>query len=140
MAVKTESWPTSTREEQETIISHDWLLDCWHIWTDEPAKARKYEKYINEQQPTRKGYNPKTGQLVMLEGDLINVNVIITKKRTYKMTPEQKAEKAKILSEIRQRNQKKETQMIQRVIIPETKTRRLERNYGRYTRSKKKGS
>lgn len=140
MAVKTESWPTSTREEQETIISHDWLLDCWHIWTDEPAKARKYEKYINEQQPTRKGYNPKSGQLVMLEGDLINVNVIITKKRTYKMTPEQKAEKAKILSEIRQRNQKKETQMIQRVIIPETKTRRLERNYGRYTRSKRKGS
>ena len=48
----------------------------------------------------------------MVEGDLINVNVIITKKRTYKMTPEQKAEKAKILSEIRQRNQKKETQMI----------------------------
>ena len=112
MAVKTESWPTSTREEQETIISHDWLLDCWHIWTDEPKHARKYEKYIDEQQPTRKGYNPKNGQLVMLEGDLINVNVIITKKRTYKMTPEQKAEKAKILSEIRQRNQKKETQMI----------------------------
>ena len=48
----------------------------------------------------------------MLEGNLLNVNVIITKKRTYKMTPEQKAEKAKILAESRQRNQKKETQMI----------------------------
>lgn len=112
MAVKNESWTTSSLEERETIISYDRLLDCWHIWTDEPKHARKYEKYIDEQQPTRKGYNPKTGQLVMLEGDLINVNVIITKKRTYKMTPEQKAEKAKILSEIRQRNQKKETQMI----------------------------
>lgn len=83
MAVRTESWTTSTREEQETIISHDRLLDCWHIWTDEPAKARKYEKYINEQQPTRKGYNPKTGQLVMLEGDLTNVNVVIMQKRKY---------------------------------------------------------
>lgn len=112
MAVKTESWTTSILEERETIINYDRLLDRWHIWTDEPKHARKYEKYIDDQQPARKGYNPKTGQLVMLEGDLINVNVIITKKRTYKMTPEQKAEKAKILSEIRQRNQKKETQMI----------------------------
>lgn len=83
MAVKTESWPTSILEERETIISYDRLLDRWHIWTDEQKHARKYEKYINEQQPTRKGYNPKSGQLVMLEGDLINVNVIITKKRKY---------------------------------------------------------
>lgn len=112
MAVRTESWTTSIFEERETIISYDRLLDRWHIWTDEPKHARKYEKYIDEQQPTRKGYNPKTGQLVMLEGNLLNVNVIITKKRTYKLTPEQKAEKAKILAEIRQRNQKKETQMI----------------------------
>lgn len=83
MAVKNESWTTSSLEERETIISYDRLLDRWHIWTDEPKHARKYEKYINEQQPTRKGYNPKSGQLVMLEGDLINVNVIITKKRKY---------------------------------------------------------
>lgn len=83
MAVKNESWTTSSLEERETIISYDRLLDCWHIWTDEPKHARKYEKYIDEQQPTRKGYNPKSGQLVMLEGDLINVNVIITKKRKY---------------------------------------------------------
>lgn len=83
MAVKNESWTTSSLEERETIVSYDRLLDRWHIWTDEPKHARKYEKYINEQQPTRKGYNPKSGQLVMLEGDLINVNVIITKKRKY---------------------------------------------------------
>nr|WP_278770757.1 hypothetical protein [Limosilactobacillus mucosae] len=83
MAVKNESWTTSILEERETIISYDRLLDRWHIWTDEPKHARKYEKYIDEQQPTRKGYNPKSGQLVMLEGDLINVNVIITKKRKY---------------------------------------------------------
>lgn len=83
MAVKNESWTTSIFEERETVISYDRLLDRWHIWTDEPKHARKYEKYIDEQQPTRKGYNPKTGQLVMLEGDLINVNVIITKKRKY---------------------------------------------------------
>lgn len=89
MAVKTESWTTSTREEQETIISHDQLLDRWHIWTDNPTKARKYEKFIDDQQPARKGYNPKTGQLVMLEGDLLNVNVIITKKRKY--TADQRA-------------------------------------------------
>lgn len=66
MAVKNESWTTSSLEERETIISYDRLLDCWHIWTDEPKHARKYEKYIDEQQPTRKGYNPKSGQLVML--------------------------------------------------------------------------
>lgn len=83
MAVKTESWPTSILEERETIIGYDRLLDRWHIWTDEPKHARKYEKYIDEQQPTRKGYNPKSGQLVMLEGDLTNANIIITKKRKY---------------------------------------------------------
>ena len=83
MAVKNESWTTSSLEERETIISYDRLLDRWHIWTDEPKHARKYEKYIDEQQPTRKGYNPKNGQLVMLEGDLTNANIIITKKRKY---------------------------------------------------------
>lgn len=83
MAVKTESWPTSILEERETIISYDRLLDRWHIWTDEPKHARKYEKYIDEQQPTRKGYNPKSGQLVMLEGDLTNVNVVIMQKQKY---------------------------------------------------------
>lgn len=137
MAVKTESWTTSSLEERETIISYDRLLDRWHIWTDEPKHARKYEKYINEQQPTRKGYNPKSGQLVMLEGDLINVNVIITKKRKY--TGEQLAKiqnnlkKAQRVGRATKRNDLT-------VNYTQNKNKRLERNYGRYTRSKRKVS
>lgn len=37
---------TAPREERETIISYDRQTETWHIYTDEPKHARKYEKYV----------------------------------------------------------------------------------------------
>ena len=46
---------TAPQEERETIISYDRQTKTWHIYTDEPKHARKYEKYVTC--PQRKGYN-----------------------------------------------------------------------------------
>lgn len=35
---------TAPQEERETIISYDRQTETWHIYTDEPKHARKYEK------------------------------------------------------------------------------------------------
>ncbi|MDZ5438668.1 hypothetical protein EGO58_07395 [Limosilactobacillus reuteri] len=67
---------TAPREERETIISYECLTGTWHIYTDEPKHARKYEKYVAH--PQRKGYN-SAGQLIMLEGDIDNGVVSIRK-------------------------------------------------------------
>lgn len=65
------------QEERETIISYECLTGIWHIYTNEPKHARKYEKYVTH--PQRKGYN-STGRLIMLEGDVDNGKVTIRKK------------------------------------------------------------
>ena len=67
---------TAPREERETIISYDRQTETWHIYTDEPKHARKYEKYVTH--PQRKGYN-STGRLIMLEGDVDIGNVTFGK-------------------------------------------------------------
>ncbi|MCC4466135.1 hypothetical protein [Limosilactobacillus reuteri] len=67
---------TAPQEERETIISYDRQTETWHIYTDEPKHARKYEKYVTH--PQRKGYN-STGRLIMLEGDIDNGKVTIRK-------------------------------------------------------------
>lgn len=67
---------TAPQEERETIISYDRQTETWHIYTDEPKHARKYEKYVTH--PQRKGYN-SAGQLIMLEGDIDNGVVSIRK-------------------------------------------------------------
>lgn len=69
---------TAPRDERETIISYDRQTETWHIYTDEPKHARKYEKYVTH--PQRKGYNP-AGQLIMLEGDIDGGVATIMKKR-----------------------------------------------------------
>lgn len=74
--------------EQETIITYDNETKEWHVFTDVPKHARKYEALIDETKPFRKGYNVNGGALSMLEGTLNECNVIISKKR--KMTEEQK--------------------------------------------------
>lgn len=78
---------TAPQEERETIISYDRQTETWHIYTDEPKHARKYEKYVTH--PQRKGYN-SAGQLIMLEGDIDGGVVTIMKKR--RLTEKQRKE------------------------------------------------
>lgn len=66
---------TAPQEEREAIISYDRQTETWHIYTDEPKHARKYEKYVTK--PQRKGYN-LAGQLIMLEGDQVLQNALIS--------------------------------------------------------------
>ncbi|WP_323067542.1 hypothetical protein [Limosilactobacillus reuteri] len=68
---------TPSKEERETIISYDRQTETWHIYTDEPKHARKYEKYVTC--PQHKGHN-SAGQLIMLEGDIDKGLVTIRKK------------------------------------------------------------
>lgn len=83
---------TAPFEERETIISYDRQTETWHIYTDEPKHARKYEKYVAH--PQRKGYN-SAGQLIMLEGDIDKGTVSISKK--VHLTEKQKERRKQVL-------------------------------------------
>ncbi|WP_323075182.1 hypothetical protein, partial [Limosilactobacillus reuteri] len=87
---------TAPFEERETIISYERQTETWHIYTDEPKHARKYEKYVTH--PQRKGYSP-SGQLIMLEGDIDKGTVSITKK--WQLTDEQRKKHSKVLQKAR---------------------------------------
>ena len=87
---------TAPREERETIISYDRQTETWHIYTDEPKHARKYEKYVAH--PQRKGYN-SAGQLIMLEGDIDKGTVSISKK--VRLTEKQKEKQSQVLQKAR---------------------------------------
>ena len=87
---------TAPREERETIISYDRQTETWHIYTDEPKHARKYEKYVAH--PQRKGYN-SAGQLIMLEGDIDKGTVSISKK--VRLTEKQKEKQRQVLQKAR---------------------------------------
>lgn len=87
---------TAPFEERETIISYDRQTETWHIYTDEPKHARKYEKYVAH--PQRKGYN-SAGQLIMLEGDIDKGTVSISKK--VRLTEKQKEKQRQVLQKAR---------------------------------------
>ena len=87
---------TAPQEERETIISYDRQTETWHIYTDEPKHARKYEKYVTK--PQRKGYN-LAGQLIMLEGDIDKGTVSISKK--VRLTEKQKENQRQVLQTAR---------------------------------------
>ena len=87
---------TAPREERETIISYDRQTETWHIYTDEPKHARKYEKYVAH--PQRKGYN-SAGQLIMLEGARVKGPVSISKK--VRLTEKQKEKQRQVLQKAR---------------------------------------
>lgn len=70
--------------------------ETWHIYTDEPKHARKYEKYVAH--PQRKGYN-SAGQLIMLEGDIDKGTVSISKK--VRLTEKQKEKQRQVLQKAR---------------------------------------
>lgn len=75
--------------ERETIITYDDETKRLHLFADTPKHARKFEKYLDESLPCRKGYS-ENGTLLMLDGYMIeNTYFTIAKKRV--MTEEQRA-------------------------------------------------
>ena len=76
-------WQVPSREERETILTYEEETNQWHIYTDVPKHARKYEKYIDVSRNHRKGYNVNGGQLAMIDGYVVG-NVGIRKKMSDK--------------------------------------------------------
>ena len=77
-------WKVPSREERETILTYEEEVDQWHIYSDVPKHARKYEKYVDESKNYRKGYSSNSGQLAMIDGYVIGGNVGIRKKMSDK--------------------------------------------------------
>lgn len=76
-------WKVPSREERETILTYEEETNQWHIYSDIPKHARKYEKYIDESKNHRKGYSVNGGQLAMIDGYVVG-NVGIRKKMSDK--------------------------------------------------------
>ena len=96
------NWEVPTKEERETILNYSHELDRWYIYTDVPKHARKYEKYLDENEPHRKGYSD-AGNLSMIEGYIASANVTISKKRISNMTDEQKQRASERMKEVRKK-------------------------------------
>ena len=75
--------------EQETIISHDKNLKEWHIYTNNPVHAKKYEDCLisSSHYGNSKTYHETTGELIGIEGK-ISGSVSIRKKK--EITAEQR--------------------------------------------------
>lgn len=98
-----DSWTVPTKEERETILNFEDETQNWHIYTDVPKHARKYEKFLDETKPHRKGYSKNGGVLAMIEGYITGGNVNINKKFKSKMTNEQRERARKRLAELRKK-------------------------------------
>jgi len=57
---------TTSRNEQETIISYDRELDQWHYYSDVPKHNRKWADLVNN----RTQYVEKNGTIEVLEGTI----------------------------------------------------------------------
>ncbi len=101
-----DSWTVPTKEERETILNFEDETQNWHIYTDVQKHARKYEKFIDQSKPHRKGYSKNGGVLAMIEGYLNDINVIISKKRKLEMTDEQREQARKRMREVGKRNRR----------------------------------
>lgn len=97
-------WKVPSREERETILTYEEETNQWHIYTDVPKHARKYEKYIDVNKNHRKGYSVNGGQLAMIDGYVVGGNVGINKKRNITMTEEQKEAARERIKKIREKN------------------------------------
>lgn len=97
-------WQVPSRQERETILTYEEEVDQWHIYTDVPKHARKYEKYIDKSNSCRKGYSVNGGQLAMIDGYIVGGNVGINKKRSTTMTEEQKEAARQRMKKIREKN------------------------------------
>lgn len=102
---KIESYPPLTIDEQETVLTWDAKERAWHICTDYPAHARKYEAALDESKTVKKGY--RDGALVMIDGylDESAYTVRIGKKRRY--SDEQRAKMAERLKDAREKDGRK---------------------------------
>ena len=96
-----ENYKVAPYTEQETIITYERDTKEWHIFTDIPHHAKKYESLIDRSKKFRKGYNDKKA-IVMLEGTLKECNVTISKKRKNTMTEEQKKAAAERMKKARE--------------------------------------
>lgn len=82
------------RDEAETILSYDALLDEWHYYSDVPKHNRKWNERIEPERKEMDSY----GQIVLLEGKVIG-NVNINKPR--KLTAEQREQYSERLRVLR---------------------------------------
>lgn len=82
------------RDEQETILNYDALLDEWVYYSDVPKHNRKRNELI---EPQRKEVDSH-GQIVLLEGK-VKGSVNINKPR--KMTEQQRKEASERLNQMR---------------------------------------
>lgn len=98
-----DDWEVPSKEERETILSFEDESQSWHIYTDVPKHARKYEKFIDQSKPYRKGYSVNGGKLAMIEGYITGGNVNINKSFKSKMTNEQRERARKRLAELRKK-------------------------------------
>lgn len=98
-----ECWEVPSKEERETILNFEDETQNWHIYTDVPKHARKYEKFLDETKSHRKGYSANGGKLAMIEGYITGGNVNINKKFKSKMTDEQREQAKKRLEELRKK-------------------------------------
>lgn len=57
----------ASKEEQETIITYDRLLDQWHYYSDVPEHNKQWDEIISK--PSRRETN-EAGKIALLEGNL----------------------------------------------------------------------
>lgn len=92
------------RHEQETIITYDKFLDEWHLYTNNPTHARKWEDTAIA--PGIKYYHEDTGVLIAIDA-VIDGTASIRRKR--EMTAEQKRIASERFKEIRQKKKSEES-------------------------------
>ncbi|MEY8662411.1 hypothetical protein AALT52_05860 [Ligilactobacillus faecis] len=100
-----DDWEVPSKEERETILSFEDESQSWHIYTDVPKHARKYEKFIDQSKPHRKGYSVNGGKLAMIEGyfkDNVYISVAQSTPRQY--TTEQRERARERMKELRTKN------------------------------------
>lgn len=100
-----DSWDIPSKEERETILNYSHDLDNWHIYTDVPKHARKYEKFLDETKPHRKGYSANGGKLAMIEGYFkSNVYISVAQSTPRQYTAEQREKARERMKELRTKN------------------------------------
>lgn len=97
-----DSWEVPSKEKRETILNFEDETQNWHIYTDVPKHARKYEKFLDETKPHRKGYSVNGGKLAMIEG-FLNDSALVSIRQRARLTDEQKELAIKRLTESRKK-------------------------------------
>ena len=100
-----DSWTVPTKEERETILNFEDETQSWHIYTDVQKHARKYEKFLDETKPHRKGYSANGGKLAMIEGYFkSNVYISVAQSTPRQYTAEQREKARERMKELRTKN------------------------------------